>query len=100
VGRWKGTGALESFADRLEGRAALVNHNLESAVRLLSRASNGFAARGAAWEAACADLYLVEALVASGGAAEASTRLEPARRTLCLLNSVQELEHAENPEEA
>jgi hypothetical protein len=65
-------------------------------VRLSYRASDGFAGRGAAWEAACPDVYLVEALVASGGAAEASTRLDHARRTLRLLNSVQELEHAEN----
>jgi class 3 adenylate cyclase len=57
-----GLKALEQFATRLDGRAALAGGRTEDAVELLRRASEGFSRLGAVWEQARTDLDLAEAL--------------------------------------
>jgi class 3 adenylate cyclase/tetratricopeptide (TPR) repeat protein len=72
-----GLRALPAFADRLEGRAALAAGDLERSVMLLTRSGDAFAELEAAWEEACTDLSLAEALEGAGrrvDAREAVTR--------------------------
>ncbi|MDP9296226.1 MAG: AAA family ATPase [Actinomycetota bacterium] len=57
-----GLKALEHFATRLDGRAALAGGRTEDTVELLRRASEGFSRLGAVWEQARTDLDLAEAL--------------------------------------
>ncbi len=89
-----GLRALPVHLDRLEGRAALAAGDLESATRLLSAASDGFARLGARWEQACTDLDLARALAAAERKEEARARLEPAIAVFEDLSSLRELEHS------
>jgi tetratricopeptide (TPR) repeat protein len=70
--------ALPAFADRLEGRAALVEGDPERATQLLERAGDRFGELHARWERACTDLSLAEAMIASGNRGAATARLESA----------------------
>ncbi len=86
--------ALPLYADRLEGRAALEHGDLQPAKHALTRARDGFASRGARWEAAIADLWLAEALNADGAVDESRASAEAALAVLAELRSVRELEQA------
>ena len=86
--------ALPLHADRLEGRAALAAGDAVRAQELQGRARDGFAALGAAWEAALAELWLGEAQLAAGALAEAQESAEAALTVLGPLRSGRELEHA------
>ncbi len=54
--------ALPLHADRLEGRAAVARGDASLALSALTRARDGFAALGARWEEALANLWLAQAL--------------------------------------
>jgi class 3 adenylate cyclase/tetratricopeptide (TPR) repeat protein len=86
--------ALPSFADRLEGRAALASGDLALAVSSLSRAGRGFDGLGARWEAACTSLSLGEALVQAGEPTRARQELESAVDVFRELRSDRELRRA------
>jgi len=85
-----GAVALTAFADRLEGRAATGAEDLDHALPLLERAQETFTDLGATWEAACTELSLAEALVASGRNAEATSVLHRALTVFDELRSVRQ----------
>jgi tetratricopeptide (TPR) repeat protein len=58
--------SVASFADRLEGRAALVSGQLEQAVQSLERALAGFDSLGVPWERALTELDLARASSIAG----------------------------------
>ena len=86
--------ALPLHADRLEGRAALARDDAAMAIELLARARGGFAALGAAWEAAVAELWLAEAQASTGAVTDARTSAEAAADVFERVRSVREAEHA------
>jgi class 3 adenylate cyclase/tetratricopeptide (TPR) repeat protein len=86
--------ALPAFADRLEGRAALVGGDTEKATRLLERASSRLEDIGARWEHACADLSLAEALLAGGDRVGATARLQPSLAVFDDVGSLREAARA------
>jgi hypothetical protein len=63
---WAGEPPLALYATRLEGRAAAAQGAPERAVDLLGSAVEGFAALGAAWEAAVTGLDLAGQLMRTG----------------------------------
>jgi class 3 adenylate cyclase len=73
-----GSVALPSYADRLEGRAALAAGDADLAIERLTSAREGFGRIEAAWERACTELPLAEALVAAGRAGDAGSVLDAA----------------------
>jgi class 3 adenylate cyclase len=85
---------LPLYADRLEGRAALVRGDGLLAVHALTNARDGFASLGAIWEEALANLWLAEAFRADGAESEARTAAEAALAVFDELRSVRELDHA------
>ena len=85
---------LPSFADRLDGRAALARGDPGAAIVPLEDASAGFDAAGARWERARTDLDLAEARLALGDPEAASARLDGAVRTFEELRSERELARA------
>ena len=86
--------ALPLAADRLEGLAALNTERWDEAVTLLGRASAGYAGLETRWDEARADMALSEALVATGHADDAKTRLLRATATFERLGAVREGAHA------
>jgi hypothetical protein len=80
--------ALPLFADRLEGRLALVEGDAERAVRLLRHSAVGFDEIGAPWEEAWSRRLLAEALADEGHEAEVEAELEAARDAFDRLGSV------------
>lgn len=86
--------ALPLHADRLQGRAALAREELGDAARLLTSAKVGFAAHGARWEAAVAQLWLGKAQLAAGEADAASRSTTEALGIFDELRSVRERELA------
>jgi class 3 adenylate cyclase/tetratricopeptide (TPR) repeat protein len=89
-----GLEALPSFADRLEGRAALAAGRRLVAENMLKRAAEGFASVEAAWEEACTRLFLAEAMLLARRIAEAREELEKAWPVFQRLQSVRELARA------
>ena len=85
---------LPSFADRLDGRAALARGDPEAAIAPLEDASAGFDAARARWERARTDLDVAEARLALGDPAAASPRLDGAVVTFEELRSVREIARA------
>jgi hypothetical protein len=73
-----GSVALPSYADRLEGCAALTAGDADLAIERLTLARDGFGRIEAAWERACTELSLAETLVAAGRARDAGPVLEAA----------------------
>jgi class 3 adenylate cyclase/tetratricopeptide (TPR) repeat protein len=86
--------ALPAFADRLEGRAALVRGNADKAADLLEGARSRFEELGARWEQACTELWLAEALLAAGQPESARTGLERALPVFDELRSLREASRA------
>jgi class 3 adenylate cyclase/tetratricopeptide (TPR) repeat protein len=86
--------ALPAFADRLEGRAAFVEGETETATRLLEQASRRFEEIGARWERACTDLSLAEALLEEGDRAAATSRLKPSLGVFDEVGSLREAARA------
>jgi class 3 adenylate cyclase/tetratricopeptide (TPR) repeat protein len=86
-----GLEALPSFADRLEGRAALAAGRRLVAENLLKRAAEGFRALEAPWEEARARIFLAETMLTARRIAEAREELERARPVFERLQSVREL---------
>ena len=71
-----GSVALPSYADRLEGCAALAAGDAHLAIERLTSAREGFGRIEAAWERACTELFLAEALVAADRAGDAGPVLD------------------------
>ena len=86
--------ALPLHAYRLEGRVALERYDTASAVAALTRAREGFASLGAAWEHAVAQLWLGEAQLAAGAPDDARGSAEAALGVFDALGSVRESERA------
>ena len=87
-----GLRALPAHLDRLEGRAALHDSDVDAAISILDRARQGFAALGAAWERAGTELDLANALASAGRLADARTTLTAAAPDLERSGSRRELE--------
>ena len=86
--------ALPCYADRLEGRAALARGDAPLARQALVRARDGFAALGARWEEAVANLWLATANRVDGVEVDARTAAGSGLDVFAELHSVRELEHA------
>lgn len=84
--------ALPVHLDRLEGRSAIANEQLERGLEALEDAREGFAQLGATWERARTDLDLADALSASGRVEEARTKLGAAGPDLERAGALVELE--------
>jgi hypothetical protein len=84
--------ALPVHLDRLEGRSAIANEQLERGLEALEDAREGFANLGATWERARTDLDLADALSASGRVEEARTKLGAAGPDLERAGALVELE--------
>ena len=84
--------ALPAHLDRLEGRAALAGGDAESALGTLTRAREGFAGLGAAWERARTELDLADTLAAAHRDDEARGMLEAAAPDLERAGATLELE--------
>ena len=84
--------ALPVHLDRLEGRSAIANEQLERGLEALEDAREGFAHLGATWERARTDLDLADALSASGRVEEARTKLGAAGPDLERAGALVELE--------
>jgi class 3 adenylate cyclase len=85
--------SLPLVADRLEGRAADATGDVIEGARLLGRSAEGFAALGAAWEAAWSRLLLAE-LVVRSDSRRAAEQLAAALPVFERLGSVREAERA------
>jgi len=85
---------LPPTLDRLEGQAALRTGDTARAIELLERAADGFGAIAAAWERACTDLVLADALHRAGRVDEARARLDAAAEVCARLGSLLEIERA------
>jgi class 3 adenylate cyclase len=85
--------ALPLHADRLAGRAALARGDASLAVEALTRCRDGFAALGAPWEEALANVWLAESYRVARDQ-EAAAAAEAALRVFDELRSVRELDHA------
>jgi tetratricopeptide (TPR) repeat protein len=70
--------SLPASIARLEGRSALAAGDPRRAVELLTKARQVFGELGARWDRAYTDLFLGEALIADGEAADARSHLEDA----------------------
>jgi tetratricopeptide (TPR) repeat protein len=86
--------ALPAFADRLEGRTALMDGETEKAKHHLDRASRRFEGIGARWERAATDLSLAETLLEAGDRTSATARLEPALTVFDEVGSLREADRA------
>jgi hypothetical protein len=86
--------ALGAHARRLEGRAARVRSDLDSAVDALSQARGEFQSLGARWERACTELDLAEALAAVKRHHQARACFTSAWSVFEELHSVDELARA------
>jgi len=84
--------ALPVHLDRLDGRAALHDGDVDSAVAMLERAREGFATLGAAWERAVTELDVTHALGSSGKVEEARSVLEAAAPDLERSGAIDELD--------
>ena len=89
--REAGLKALGACVDRLQGRAALAAARSEDAVKRLKKARSAFAAMGARWDTACADVDLAHALAAAERVADARRQLKLAEPVLQELRSTREL---------
>ena len=78
VARQAGSLALPAYADRLEGRAAFARGDVDGAIERLASAQELFRRIEAAWERACTELSLAEALIAAGRGPEAHRTLDAA----------------------
>ena len=87
-----GSLALPAYADRLEGRAALATGDVDGAIERLASAREVFGRIEAAWERACTELSLVEALIAAGRGPEARRTLNAAAPALRHAGARQELD--------
>jgi tetratricopeptide (TPR) repeat protein len=85
------TAALEPFADRLEGRAALAGGDDDRAVALLLAAADRFDRLGASWERALTQLDLAKALAATGERSRADDTLAAAIGTFETLRAAKDL---------
>ncbi|MBA3739574.1 MAG: AAA family ATPase [Chloroflexi bacterium] len=86
--------ALPAFADRLEGRAALANGDIERGLDLLRRARATFLRLEAAWERARTEIALADALLDAGRKEEAAEAAGAALATLSRLDAPLEVERA------
>jgi hypothetical protein len=86
--------ALPSFADRLEGAAAVAAGQLERGVELLGSAEDGFAELGATWEAARTSVRLAAAVALLGDREGAESRARSALEVLEPLRSLREADEA------
>ena len=84
--------ALPVHLDRLEGRSAVANGQLERGLEALGDAREGFARLGATWERARTDLDVADALSASGRVEEARATLDDAAPELERAGALVELE--------
>lgn len=91
-----GVVVLESFAARLEGRAAMAAGETGTAARAFERATAGFRVLQAAWETAVTEVEWAHSLTASGLADDARGLLESALPVLEGLQSVRELRAAKD----
>ena len=82
--------ALPFYADRLEGRAAFAGGDASRGVELLQRAASGFDSLSARWDTAWTELFLGEALIATGDRERARSVLDHARVVFDELGSVRE----------
>jgi class 3 adenylate cyclase len=87
-----GSIALPAYADRLEGRAALARGEIDRAAAKLTAARDAFAGLEAAWERACTDISLAEALMAVGKRDEARSVLDAAEADLDRAGALLELD--------
>ena len=87
-----GSIALPAYADRLEGRAALAQREIDVAVARLTSARETFARLDARWERACTELSLADALTAAGQRDEARSVLDAADGDLDRAGSLAEID--------
>jgi hypothetical protein len=85
---------LPAYADRLEGRQAVVGGDAATAEIRLRSAAETFGRLGASWERAVTNLDLGELLVGSGRAHEADPILRAALAEFRRLRSVREADRA------
>jgi hypothetical protein len=88
------TAALEPFADRLEGRAALAGGDAARAATSLTAAADRFDGLGAVWERALTQVDLAAALRVAGEDRRADAAESAAARTFEALGAAKDLETA------
>ncbi|HET8525400.1 MAG TPA: adenylate/guanylate cyclase domain-containing protein [Actinomycetota bacterium] len=87
-----GSIALPAYADRLQGRAALAVGEVEGAIDALTAARERFDELEAAWERACTELSLAEALAAAGRRDDARSILDAAAGDLERAGALSEID--------
>jgi class 3 adenylate cyclase len=90
-----GLRALPVHLDRLEGRAAVHEGDIDAAIPVLERARQGFAGLGAVWERAVTELDLAQALVSAGDPDQAASVLAAAAPDLERSGARSEIERLE-----